>query len=87
MITIYQKEGSRDPHRVKNTVVDGDGNLVVTIVKYSWLTCLFHSFYSFLLLALLVGVVLSVVEQVVDCCCRSIRFRYLYMDADMGGCK
>ena len=60
---MNQKERERDTPRAKCAVVDGDGNLVVTIVKYSWLTCLFHSFYSFLLLALLVGVVLSVVEQ------------------------
>lgn len=60
---MSQIEKFSDSSRVKNVVVDGDGNLVVTIIKYSWFTCLFHSFYSLILLALLVGAVISLIEE------------------------
>lgn len=57
------KDKFKDTNRVKSAVVDGDGNLVVAIIKYSWLSCLVHSFYSLLLIALLVGVVFSIVAK------------------------
>lgn len=60
---MLQKEIFSDTNRVKSAVVDGDGNLVVTIIKYNWLACLVHSLYSLFLLALLVGVVFSIVAK------------------------
>lgn len=57
------KDKFKDTNRVKSAVVDRDGNLVVAIKKYSWLSCLVHSFYSLLLIALLVGVVFSIVAK------------------------
>ncbi len=61
--TMLQKEIHSDTNRLKSAVVDRDRNLIVTIIKYNWLECLVHSFYSLLLLALLVGVVFSIVAK------------------------
>lgn len=60
---MCQIDKFNDTNRVKSAVVDRDGNLIVTIIKYNWLACLVHSLYSLLLLALLVGVVFSIVAK------------------------
>lgn len=47
-------------NRIVKNVVDRDGNIVVAILKYNTLSCLFHSFYGIIVILLLVGTVASI---------------------------
>ena len=49
--------------RVVNTTIDRDNNIVVTIRKYGWLTCIFHSFWSIVLVLFIAGALFLLVKQ------------------------
>lgn len=51
-----------DSKRIKSAVTDKDGNITVILIKYNWLTCLFHSYLSLFLLLALVGFVFSLIS-------------------------
>lgn len=47
---------------IKNTI-DKDNNIVVTIRKYGWLTCLYHSIWSLALVLCLAGLVVLLAKE------------------------
>ena len=49
--------------RIVNTTIDGDNNIVVTIQKYGWLTCMFHSLWSIVFVLCLFGVLFFLAKQ------------------------
>lgn len=49
--------------RIVNTVIDRDNNIVVTIRKYGWLTCMFHSLWSIVLVLFIAGALFLLVKQ------------------------
>lgn len=49
--------------RIVNTTIDGDKNIVVSIRKYGWLTCVFHSFWSIAFVLCIAGGVFLIVKQ------------------------
>lgn len=49
--------------RIVNTTIDGDNNIVVTIQKYGWLTCMFHSLWSIGFVLCLFGVLFFLAKQ------------------------
>ena len=49
--------------RIVNTTIDRDNNIVVTIRKYGWLLCLFHSFWVLPFILCMAGVVVLSVRQ------------------------
>ena len=44
-------------NRLINSTIDKDNNIIVTIRKYGWVTCLFHSIWSLSLVLCLAGFV------------------------------
>lgn len=49
--------------RIVNTTIDRDNNIVVTIRKYGWSTCVFHSFWSIAFFISIAGVLFLFVKQ------------------------
>lgn len=49
--------------RIVNNTIDRDNNIVVTIRKYGWLTCVFHSFWSIVFFVCIAGVLFLFVKQ------------------------
>lgn len=50
-------------NRLINSTIDKDNNIIVTIRKYGWLTCLFHSIWSLALVICLAGFVALLAKQ------------------------
>ena len=50
-------------NRIVNTTIDRDNNIVVTIRKYGWLTCMFHSLWSIVFVLCLFGVLFFLAKQ------------------------
>lgn len=49
--------------RIVNTTIDGDNNIVVTIRKSGWFTCVFHSFWSMAFVLFIAGALFLFVKQ------------------------
>ena len=49
--------------RILNTTIDGDNNIVVTIRKYGWLICMFHSLWSIVFILCLFGALFFLAKQ------------------------
>lgn len=50
-------------NRLINVTIDKDNNLVVTIRKYGWLTCMIHSFWGIVVLLCMAGLITQIVEK------------------------